>query len=142
MYVFTYGSLMFDRVWQAVVGRQPTAWSPAGPRAAVLNNYARRSSLLDSYPVAVPCAGETIWGRVYCRVAAEDILRLDQFEGAMYQRKCLPVCLIGVDARPQRLIQAAVYVLKPRYHRVVCERPWLPTEFEANQLSRLLRGIR
>lgn len=91
-----------------------------------------------SYPVAVPSAGDCIWGRVYCGVATQDLQRLDKFEGQLYLRKWLTVHLDAEPLKTARVIRAAVYVLNPRYSQVVCERPWCPAEFEALHLRKFL----
>ena len=78
--VFTYGSLTFDAVWQAVVR------GACGSVPAAVQGY-RRHALRDAtYPAMVAAAGGEVRGRLWLAVADDDLARLDGFEGAEYRR--------------------------------------------------------
>lgn len=128
MNVFTYGSLMFSPVWDAVVLGNYRATS------AVLEGHARRRIVNDSYPVAFPSdANETIIGMLYHDVSNEDIKRLDFFEGEYYQRSKVSVRLNNAN-----LVKAEVYLINPRYRHLVSEMPWDPDNFQERCLSEFM----
>lgn len=104
-HIFTYGSLMYDEVWrQVVTGRY-------GSKPAVLHHHQRHALTGLSYPGVVAAAGEQVTGRLYLDVGADDIARLDAFEGSEYRRDLLQVIAGGEPASawtyiwldPQRL---------------------------------------
>lgn len=104
-HIFTYGSLMFDEVWRQVV----TGCYRSKP--AVLHHHQRHALTGLSYPGVVAAAGEQVTGRLYLDVGADDIARLDAFEGGEYRRDLLQVIAGGEPASawtyiwldPQRL---------------------------------------
>jgi len=90
--IFTYGSLMFDEVWRQVVsGHYRSA-------PAVLHHHQRHALTGLSYPGVVAMPGEQVAGRLYFDVSADDIARLDVFEGSEYRRDLLQVMANGEPA--------------------------------------------
>ena len=85
--VFTYGSLMFDEVWRQVVNGIYRS------EAATLHHHQRHALTGLSYPGVVATPGLQVQGRLYFDVSAEDMARLDAFEGAEYRRDALQVML-------------------------------------------------
>ncbi|MBU6270930.1 MAG: gamma-glutamylcyclotransferase [Betaproteobacteria bacterium] len=82
--VFTYGSLTFEPVWQAVV-RGACHSVPARVRGY------RRHALRDAtYPAMVAADGGEVLGRLWLAVPDDDLVRLDRFEGAEYRRVTVP----------------------------------------------------
>ena len=87
--VFTYGSLMFDEVWRRVVaGHYRSA-------PATLHGYRRFEVGGVTYPGMIAAPGEQVSGLLYLDVGADDMARLDAFEGAEYRRDALQVMLAG-----------------------------------------------
>jgi len=85
--VFTYGSLMYAPVWDGVVrGRYRSA-------PARLDGWRRHALAGATYPGAVATPGAAILGRVYFDVGADDLLRLDAFEGDEYRRDTVRLVL-------------------------------------------------
>ena len=83
--VFTYGSLMFPEIWNQVVrGSYPSC-------PARLEAYRRFSIVEVSYPAIVAEPGASVEGVLYLGVSADDVARLDAFEGAEYRRAGLAV---------------------------------------------------
>ena len=78
--VFTYGSLMFAEVWQRVVRGHYQS------HAATLNGYRRYAVRDDTYPGIIACPDSAVNGLVYTGVDADDLARLDEFEGELYLR--------------------------------------------------------
>src|SRR5262245_45492617 len=84
MHVFTYGTLMFPEVWQAVVGRQFTTVAATATGYAI---YRVRDAVFPG----IIAAGErdTVRGVVYLDVDAASLASLDLFEDDFYRRVTL-----------------------------------------------------
>ena len=79
--IFTYGSLMFSPVWSRLVrGAHDSV-------AARLDGYQRYVVLGQDYPGLIAQAGVSVIGRIYLDVHADDLRRLDVFEGDSYRRQ-------------------------------------------------------
>ena len=82
MNIFTYGSLMFERVWTVVVAGTYRKTN------ARLFGYQRRKIRGEAYPALVPgTADDWVDGVVYLDVGQRDAVRLDRFEGVLLQQK-------------------------------------------------------
>lgn len=128
IHIFTYGSLMFEPVWSAVVqGRYQS--SPA-----TLPGFVRRCVRNEHYPVIYPdSAAVDIDGVVYLDVAVDDLERLDRFEGEYYTRKPLQIRtethgFLGVEG----------YILKDEYRHIATDEPWDPEAFRQTGISAFL----
>jgi gamma-glutamylcyclotransferase (GGCT)/AIG2-like uncharacterized protein YtfP len=97
--IFTYGSLMFDEVWRQVVSGCYRS------DAATLHHHQRHALTGLSYPGVVAMPDIHVAGRLYYEVSAEDMARLDVFEGAEYRREALQVMLAGGE-----LVSAWTYI--------------------------------
>jgi gamma-glutamylcyclotransferase (GGCT)/AIG2-like uncharacterized protein YtfP len=118
--IFTYGSLMFDEVWRQVV----TGHYRSTP--AMLRHHQRHALTGLSYPGVVAAPGEQVAGRLYLDVSADDIARLDAFEGREYRRDLLQVVLAG-----GALASAWTYIwLDPQR---VSGKPWASDAFELHE---------
>ena len=119
--VFTYGSLMFAPVWQRVVRGHHRSIE------ATLFGYNRFAVAGEAYPGILAHSESAhdaqVTGLVYLGVDADDLLRLDRFEGEDYQR-----CTVGVhtDAAPP-VLSAQTYVYKNAAR--LSELAWNPQEF-------------
>jgi gamma-glutamylcyclotransferase (GGCT)/AIG2-like uncharacterized protein YtfP len=96
MNIFTYGSLMFERVWTVVV-----AGTYRKTNARLLG-YQRRKIRGEAYPALVPgAADDQVDGVVYLDVGQRDAVRLDRFEGAFYSKKKRAACFrAAAEFRP------------------------------------------
>lgn len=100
--LFVYGSLMFDPVWTRVVG-QPKTSVPAS-----LSGYRRYAVRDETYPAILAQSGAQVAGQLIRGLAAEQLARLDAFEGDDYRR-----IVVDVFAE-QRLWPAHTYLfLRP-----------------------------
>ena len=98
--VFTYGSLMFDEVWRRVVrGNYRRA-------DASLADHERRAVRGETYPGLIAAPGASVAGVVHLDVDAADLARLDEFEGAPYERRSV---MLDVSGQP---VPAEVYVFR------------------------------
>ncbi|HET6636159.1 MAG TPA: gamma-glutamylcyclotransferase family protein [Streptomyces sp.] len=83
--LFVYGTLRFPQVLQALLGRVPDsrAGTAAGWRTAALAGRV--------YPGLVPAADATAEGLLLTGVSPGERERLDEFEGAAYALRPLPM---------------------------------------------------
>src|SRR6187397_11355 len=86
MHVFTYGTLMFPEVWQAVVGRsfETVAGNAAGFEVFRVCDAVFPGIVAGTGACAVP-------GVVYLEVDQESTERLDRFEDDFYERRAIAV---------------------------------------------------
>jgi len=124
-HLFTYGSLMFEDVWNRLIKGNYLS------QQASLAGYARRSVKGDEYPVIFK-ANELVEGVVYYDINEEDMAILDAFEGEYYERTEVELL---VKNEP---IQACVYVLKEKYFDIIDPKPWSEARFATEGLKRFL----
>lgn len=128
MHIFTYGSLMYRRVWEHVV-------MAAYPSCnGVIHGYVRRRIRGQTYPALVRAAPtDEVTGVVYFNVSVGDLAALDAFEeeGTAYARVQVPVILDD-----GRAIHAWTYLgMQPD---AVERTAWDPAHFERVDLARFL----
>jgi len=124
-HLFTYGSLMFEQVWDKLVQGHYLS------QKATLNGYARRSVKEEKYPVIFQ-ANESVEGVVYYDISDEDMKILDMFEGEYYARNEVELL---VKNEP---IHARVYVLKEKYFDIIDPNPWSEALFATEGLKSFL----
>lgn len=126
--IFTYGSLMFDRVWSRIVSGHYTALP------ATLHGYQRLAVKGEEYPVAIPASpAASIAGILYHDVNAADLARLDDFEGEYYARLPTPVTIVSGDT-----VAAETYILKPAYHGIAEAFEWDVERFRTSGIGRFI----
>lgn len=119
MHVFSYGSLMFDRVWSKVVGG---IYQKIDAR---LYGYKRRKIRDKIHPAVLPGTDrDWVDGIIYLNVSENDIKRLDKFEGECYQKE-MAECELSERGK----IIACVYVFKAQYRNLVEDEQWDPVWF-------------
>lgn len=129
--VFVYGSLMFDDVWHRIVRHRYEK------HAAVLSGYKRLSVKGENYPGLVKSFDSSVEGVVYFDVAAQDINRLDKFEGEDYKK--IPVTVM---CETGQLLTAEVYLFNKRNRRSLNNTPWDPVQFQAHHLRQFITKYR
>jgi gamma-glutamylcyclotransferase (GGCT)/AIG2-like uncharacterized protein YtfP len=121
MHVFTYGTLMFPEVWQAVVD-QPFA--SVGGHVTGFAVYRVAGAVFPG--MLATTTADVVQGVVYFDVDAAAIARLDQFEDDFYRRIVVPVrCDDG------RICDAEAYIVPPENRGVLTDELWLRDEFVA-----------
>ena len=129
-HVFTYGSLMFETVWNLV------AQGEYEKSDATLANYIRRAVINQEYPAVLPQIDPAgVDGILYFNVTDNDVLRLDEFEGQFYTRKQEQVMV-----KNNTLLSAEVYVIKDHYRHIVSENEWDPVHFETTGINRFIQN--
>ena len=128
--VFTYGTLLVAEVMEAVAGAR-FASVPAR-----LDGWERVRVRDAVYPGvrAVTCA--SVDGRLWLDVHDAALLRLDRFEGEMYERRVVRV----VTAEGPRDAQA--YVIPPANEHLLDPVPWDLERFRRDHLARYLEHCR
>lgn len=123
MHLFTYGSLVFPAVMEALTGRRFES------RAARLDGYRRRMLRGRIYPGLRPAPAECTPGRLYLRLDALTLACLDDFEGHEYERRT-----VVVDTGDATLA-AQTYVLTPASRALLSDALWDPDRFSALHLA-------
>lgn len=122
MHVFTYGTLMFPEVWQAVVGRQFATVEATASGYAI---YRVRDAV---FPGIIAAGDEdTVRGVVYLDVDPPSIARLDLFEDDFYRRESL---WLTCDDGERRAADA--YVVPPENRGVLTSEAWQADGFVAS----------
>ena len=129
-HVFTYGSLMYEQIWNLVVA------GVYEKSTATISGYTRRAVRGEDYPALLGQAGAAATdGILYFNVSAADLCRLDEFEGRYYRRKQEPVVVENGST-----FTAEVYVFKDRYRHLVSETEWDPAQFETAGIDRFIEN--
>ena len=128
-HIFTYGSLMFDQVWQHIVG------STYESKAHELTGFERQSLRHADYPAAIPQPHSSITGRLYMNVVDKDIQRLDCFEGSEYLRKHVAVEI------EEELNEVAIYLLKPSHYHLLAGKPWNEQAFSKEAVQPFINNF-
>ena len=128
--LFTYGTLTFPEVMEAILGYRPEMLQ------AELVGY-MRSSLKDRYyPGIIPARSSSCTGVVYFHLDEWSLNELDEFEGDEYDRQTVTVQTLG------SVVEAYTYVIKPSCGHLVNHEPWNIIRFEENHLADYLTMIR
>lgn len=125
--VFTYGTLLFPEVFEAVTGRVFVSLEAV---VAGLVRYGVRDAV---FPGVVVGRSERLDGRVYLDVDARTLARLDRFEDVLYERR-------QVEARlaDGRTLAADAWVVPPRHAGELDGAPWDPETFRRRHLAHYL----
>lgn len=121
MHVFTYGTLMFPEVWQAVVGR--SFQSVAGNA----HGYAVYHVGDAVFPGMIAVPDNVVRGVVYLDVDPDSVTRLDTFEDDFYERQAL-----WVDCDDGQKRAADAYIVPPYNRGVLTTEPWDRESFRAS----------
>ena len=126
MKVFTYGSLMFPEVWQAVTGRvQPSS-------AGTIRGFVRRTVSRTSYPGILETGREDdiVGGEIYHDIDPDCLAALDQFESDFYVRR-----EVQVRDGAGGLVACHAYVVPPGRAHVLSAEEWDRETFAARYLA-------
>ena len=128
-HIFTYGSLMFEQVWNEVVRGDYQSFP------GTVSGFIRRSIQHEHYPAMLPGpVNATVMGVLYLDIDSEDLTRLDQFEGSIYDRRDVQVMT------DNNIYAAQAYVIKDSYQNLVSDREWDPEKFQDEGIHQFLGG--
>lgn len=132
MHVFTYGSLMFEPVWQRVVQGDYAS------RPAWLHGYVRKCVKSEAYPVVFKgVSAFPVDGMLYLNVHRQDVDLLDKFEGEFYVRE--PVSVKLADGSET---MAMTYILKETYRHIATDQHWDIEKFALTGIHQFLQQYR
>lgn len=128
-HIFTYGSLMFEQIWSEVVRGDYQSYP------GTVSGFVRMSIRHEHYPAMLPGpVNATVEGVLYLDIDSEDLTRLDQFEGSIYDRRDVQVMT------DNNIYAAQTYVIKDSYRNLVSDREWDPEKFEDDGIHQFLGG--
>jgi gamma-glutamylcyclotransferase (GGCT)/AIG2-like uncharacterized protein YtfP len=122
MHVFTYGTLMFPEVWQAVVGR---SFATVEGNAAGFEVFRVRNAVFPGIIAGIGAC--SVPGVVYLDVDPGSMDRLDRFEDDFYERRA-----IAVDCRDGQRRMAEAYIVPAANCNVLTSEPWERETFLAS----------
>lgn len=132
MHVFTYGTLMFPEVWQAVVGR------PFETIEGTARGFAIYRVANAVFPgIVASDERDLVRGVIYLDVDHASFTRLDLFEDNFYERQSL-----WVECADGHRRAAEAYVVPSRNRQVLTDEPWQRTAFvSSGGLEQFQRGF-
>lgn len=130
-HLFCYGSLMFRPVWSRVVrGRYDYI-------DARLYGFQRRGVQGETYPCLIPGrVADCVEGILYFHIDSADVVRLDEFEGNLYDRQTV-TCIDEL----QCFHTAEVYVLNCRDLARATGATWDEQWFVSKGLAQFLGAL-
>jgi gamma-glutamylcyclotransferase (GGCT)/AIG2-like uncharacterized protein YtfP len=128
-HLYTYGTLQLPQIMSQIVGR------PVLGRPARLSGFARYCIRDRVYPAIVESPGSEVGGVVYEGLAGEELARLDDYEGPIYERRTVEIEVAGA------CLSAATYVLRPEHRARLSREPWDLAHFEREHLESYLARI-
>lgn len=127
--LFVYGTLMCEEIFEKVAGIIPIA------RKATLKEFRRFSIKNELYPGVVSQSGYQVDGLVYEKITGKNWDLLDSFEGDMYCRQAVKVCLEN-----GKMMDAFVYVVKPEYTHLMETSDWSFENFVSLGKTQFVEG--
>ena len=119
MHVFTYGTLMFPEVWNAVVGRSYASVDGTLHGFAI---YTVRDAVFPG--IITAHESDAVRGVVYLDVENVSLARLDRFEDDFYRRETL-----SIDCSDGHERSADAYVVPAENRAILSEQAWSRDEF-------------
>jgi gamma-glutamylcyclotransferase (GGCT)/AIG2-like uncharacterized protein YtfP len=124
MNVFVYGTLMFDRVWSALIAKRYRKID------AQLAGFKRVGVKGEVYPGLLKANGGTVDGVLVLDVDDADIRVLDRFEGEFYRRSN-----VMVSTTDDELLQAQTYIFRDRYRYMLGNTAWDVNNFSKSAME-------
>ncbi len=118
MNLFTYGTLMCEDIMRHVAGCLPVSVT------ATLNDYRRCRINGEEYPAIIHQKGFSVQGILYLDIPADAWVRLDNFEGKMYDRKS-----VRLECRDFVGMMAETYVFNSQFTGMLVDAEWSYEEF-------------
>jgi len=130
IHIFTYGSLMFEPVIKAVIGRFPRA------EQAIVRGYQCLRLRGQEFPALCPAIDGThqTVGVLYSNISKVELERLDEFENDFYVR--LPIL---AELNSGQLVRAEAYLISDHQCDLLDAEEWVAEEFLNNGLQQFLK---
>lgn len=126
--LFTYGTLMLPEIIQLITGR------PCSGEKATLVDFRRGKIRNESYPGITRAPGHRVEGTLYAGLQAEEINKLNSFEGDAYE-----LTRVQVQLRDGRKADCLTYILKEKYLFMLTNETWSPQSFIRDHKESFLR---
>jgi gamma-glutamylcyclotransferase (GGCT)/AIG2-like uncharacterized protein YtfP len=102
---------------------------------ASLPGYVRYRIIDRVYPAIVAAPGWEVPGLLYSAIDADELQRLDDYEGPLYERRIVSV------RGPEGALDVSTYVLRAQHGHRLSREPWDLDEFERDHLESYLERI-
>lgn len=123
IHLFAYGTLMVPQMVRRLLGRGITSVS------GTLEDYACYAVKHQIYPAIVAVNGSNVSGLVYQDLMENDLEKLDQYEGDMYDRT-----EVRVQLSDGNYILCQTYVCKVEYYSYLDNKLWTPSKISPEGL--------
>lgn len=127
-FVFAYGTLLFDEIITALIGRVPPS------EKAIVHNMRRIRVPGRPYPALISAPGHQVEGRLYHEISAVELKTIDQYEGEEYRKAQIMVTRSATN----RPIVANVW-LHASPEQVKRTEDWDPEKFRQFHLAIFLK---
>lgn len=131
MNIFTYGSLMFASVIEALTKGHFEF------EEITIKDFERLSISGKKYPGIRQKAGSFVSGRIWFDIDSSSMKILDLFEDSLYEKQTLEIVS---DSRG--LINTYAYVVPKHLEKVLADEPWDPKVFENEHLDQYVEMCR
>lgn len=127
-HLFSYGTLCLPEIISRVLGRGIDEGYPAN-----LPHYGCYLVSGQHFPGIQPATGANTPGTLYADITREDLRRLDDYEGPLYQRQRMTVTRDNGDT-----VEAWCYTTHPAHQTTLSSLPWNLADFRQHHLDRFL----
>lgn len=124
MNIFTYGSLMYPSVFEALTEKMFRADD------VTLNNYQRRAISFKNYPGIKYKPGASVNGRLWFDVDEVSSKMLDRFEDSLYERR-----VVKVTSKLGEVFNAHAYVVPVSLEHMLASEEWDQKMFQEMHLN-------
>lgn len=125
--LFTYGTLMCDDILSFILGYLPQH------KTGILKGHRRLAVRGENYPAIISDPTSAVNGRIYFNLTESDMKLLDNFEGQLYERRC-----VTVEFGDHTQLLAETYVARTEYKHCLKESDWDFDDFVKNHKSEYL----
>jgi gamma-glutamylcyclotransferase (GGCT)/AIG2-like uncharacterized protein YtfP len=128
-HLYAYGTLQVGAIFAQIVGRAIEG------QPATLTGYACYRISDRVYPAIVEAPGSEVQGVVYLGLTAEELERLDVYEGHLYERREVRV------RQEDGSLLVETYVLCPEHRHRLSSEAWDRERFERLHLASYLAAV-
>ena len=125
--LFVYGTLLYDEVWNEVVGHKREKQS------AKAFGWARYYVNNKLYPGLISSLDSVVDGMLITGLTNQEWSKLDKFEDDLYIRK-----LIDITLENNTTIQSYAYIVEQANCKYLSSIPWEPKKFKQLELKKFL----
>ena len=125
--LFVYGTLLYDEVWNEVVGHKREKQS------AKAFGWARYYVNNKLYPGLISSLDCVVDGMLITGLTNQEWSKLDKFEDDLYIRK-----LIDITLENNTTIQSYAYIVEQANCKYLSSIPWEPKKFKQLELKKFL----